>query len=303
MQTPPKNSASAPNNWSFYDQQYAGGAARQHAQTSPPPLRPRTASGGPGSSRSRRPPWVTWGAVLAFIILLAALGSSSIFAGGNGGAPGQSTPLPSRTGVGTPIARSTPTTQPTATGTPGVTPTATAQPTPSPTPTGGSSLPLPTAWTASGRGSAEAIEAKDVAETFVSHYETLDWRSKNTFDQATFALTQAALTRFWQQDERANPAFIQNFINTKSVWVASIESAKTQVIKAKQWGQSFFAWLSVTYQQYHQQRDGSSYTDEHTIVVLMIAVPFGVNSVVGGIGWEVSAWQDGSQTFPIPDQP
>jgi len=116
-------------------------------------------------------------------------------------------------------------------------------------------------------------------------------------------MTQAALTRFWQQDERASPAFIENFINTQSVRVASVESAKTQVIKAKQWRQSFFAWLSVTYQQYHQQRDRSSYTDEHTVVVLMIAVPFGVNSIVGGIGWEVSAWQDGSQTFPIPDHP
>lgn len=301
MQTPPKNGASAPNTWSFYDQQYAGGTVRQHAPISQPPSHPRTASGGPGSSRSRRPPWVTWGAVLAFIILLAALGSSSIFAGGNSGAPGQPTPLPTRPGAGTPIARSTPTAQPTATATPGVTPT--AQQSPSPTQTGSPSLPLPAAWTSSGRGSAEAIEAKDVGETFVSHYETLDWRSKNTFDQATFAMTQAALTRFWQQDERASPAFIENFINTQSVRVASVESAKTQVIKAKQWRQSFFAWLSVTYQQYHQQRDRSSYTDEHTIVVLMIAVPFGVNSIVGGIGWEVSAWQDGSQTFPIPDHP
>lgn len=290
MQTPPKNSASAPNNWSYYDQQYAGSAASQQAQSPAPPFSPRTANVRPGSSRSRRPSWVKWGAVLAFILLLAALGSSSLFAGSNGGAPGQPTRLP------TPLARSTPTTQPPA--------TATAGATPSPTPTGGPTLPLPAAWTASGRGIAEAIEAKDVAETFVSHYETLDWRSKNTFDQATFAMTAAALTRFWQQDERANPAFLQNFINTQSVWVASIESAKTQVIKAEQWGgHSFFAWLSVTYQQYHQQEGGPSYTDEHTIVVLMVAVPFGVNGIVGGIGWEVSAWQDGGQTFPIPNHP
>ncbi|MGH3180292.1 MAG: hypothetical protein ACRDOE_00055, partial [Streptosporangiaceae bacterium] len=102
-----------------------------------------------------------------------------------------------------------------------MTPTATVQATPSPTPTGGPFGPLPATWIASGRGNAEAIEVKDVAETFVSHYETLDWRSKNTFDQATFAMTAAALARFWKQDERATPAFIENFIDTQSVWVAS----------------------------------------------------------------------------------
>jgi hypothetical protein len=163
---------------------------------------------------------------------------------------------------------------------------------------------LPAAWTASGRGSAEAIEAKDVAETFVSHYETLDWRSKNTFDQATFAMTQAALSRFWQQDERANAAFIANFVATHSVWVADVLGGQTQIIAAEFWGHhEFFAWLSVTYQQYRQQNGAPATTEQRTIVVLLVAVPFGVNSVVGGIGWEVSAWQDGTSVFPIPDEP
>ena len=298
MSMPQKNSPSAPNNWSYYDQQYAGGVSPRPGQAAPPPGLSQAGSrvGTGGSTGRGRPPWVKWAGLLAFIVLLAALGSSSIFAGGNGSPSGQPTPPPTRTGIGTPTARSTPTA-------PGATPTATAQATPTPSPTGGPLGTLPAAWTASGRGSAEAIEAQDVAETFVSHYETLDWRSKNTFDQATFAMTQAALARFWKQDERATPTFIVNFINTQSVWVASIESAKTQIIKAKQWQHSFFAWLSVSYQLYHQQKDAPAYTDEHTIVVLMVAVPFGVNSVVGGIGWEVSAWRDGNQPFPIPDQP
>ena len=305
---PDITSAPPANNWRYYEQSYQNPAAAPHSsvrqaaaqgQIQPPPAVGRAASGAGRLSRRRsRPPWLNGALLLGLIVLLAALGSSSLFAGmGGNGSGGQGNAQPTRTA--TPRASITPTPQST------VAPSSTPSPQPSvtPSPTGGPILNLPAAWTASGRGSAEAIEAKDVAETFVSHYETLDWRSKNTFDQATFAMTQAALARFWQQDKRANSTFIQNFIATQSVWVANVLGAQTQIIAAKQWNHEFFAWLSVTYQQFRQQNNAPATTEQRTLVVLLVAVPFGVNGIVGGIGWEVSAWQSGTTVFPIPDEP
>ncbi len=227
--------------------------------------------------------------------------------------------MPTAAPGATPSPRTMPTAAPGATPSPGTLPTATPKTLPSPQPPpastpaappapgssqanqGNQASTLPAVWTNSGRGEADFLEAESVAETFVTRYESLDWRSQSTFNQATFIMTQGARTRFWQQDERTNQAFITNFITSKMSQVAQVQSTQTHLLQAVQSQNTFFVWMSVTYTLFHQQQNMAGFTDTHTIVVLLASMPFGINNVTGGTGWEASSWQDGTATFPAPN--
>jgi len=219
--------------------------------------------GSPPILSKARTAWLKWVALLLVIVLLGSLGSSTIFATGN-----EATPAP------TVIQESTP--------------------------SGGQAEALPAGWIDSGRGWAEFFEAEEVAERFTMSYESLDWRSKNTFVDATFMLTPSALARFNQQDERASATFITQFQQAEKVLWAQIDTNETQILQTQQRSDAFFAWTHVEFNLFHQQKDKPVCTDTHSIVVLLMSVPFDSNHVGGGVGWLVTDWKEGTSMFPIP---
>ena len=282
-QTTGTSGSQGQNSWDFYDP-----LDLQRQTPLPHPVTQVTPQGGIAkvTPRKKNNPWLVWAALLALTVLLGTLGSTNIFTGDEGGGLAGRPPS-TATGVANPAPFQSATPGPTPAGTPG-----------------GQIGSLPQAWTASGRGQAEFIEAKNVAETFVSHYEMLDWRSRNTFDQATFAMTQAALAvRFLNHDNRANPTFVNDFIQKQRILTPSLASSETGMLGAVTAPNGFFVWLSVRYSLLHQQRNEAPFWDQHRIVVLLVSTPFGTNSVVGGVGWLVSGWDEGSEIFAIPDQP
>jgi len=293
------------DNWDFYDPLNEP----QHQALLPPSVKQVTPQGGiarlSGGRGQPGRPWIKWAGVLALVVLLGIIGSTSLFAdggdgGGGGGVGSTGRKSPTATTDPRPAASASPTQastpQPSSTDSP-------ITPTPGGT-VGGQIGSLPAAWTESGRGDAEFIEAKNVAETFASHYEMLDWRSRNSFDQATFAMTQAALTqRFLQRDDRANAAFVNTFIEGQNIQTPSLKQNKTRILLATSAPSGFFVWMSVSYSLLHQQKSTPSFTDQHSLVVLLVSAPFGTSNVVGGVGWLVSDWQEGNVVFPIPQQP
>jgi hypothetical protein len=295
--------------WSFYDPQYAAspsssatahGAPPASSTGSPSPLQTSSAKGQAANSVRQRLGqfvWYRWAGLLLAALVLGALGSTMLFAGGGGGGNGTVGPTATPPGLrNTPPPQTTSTALPSRTQTP--TPTS-KQPTVTATP--GQPGNLPAAWTSSGRGDAEFDEAATVAEDFTYHYETLDWRSKNSFDGSTFAMTQGALTRFNSRDDRANPSFIAWFQKEHKVLTARVHYSRTRLLQAQQAGKQFFAWFLVDYSLRHEQPGRATFTDEHTIVVLLEAQQFGSNSVVGGVGWLVADWQDNSDAIiPLP---
>lgn len=256
------NNSPPANNWDFYDPQY--GTASGPVQTESRGRAPAE-DGGPRLTKPQRPPWLTWALFLGLILLLTLIGSSYSFVAG----PSQ------------PIVDKRPTTHML------------------PGPVQPSNLPPQ--WVASGRGWAEFFEATNVAETFVARYESLDWRSVSTFDAATFAMTDAALVRFRQSDERATSTFIAQFQSEQKIQVAVSEDCQAQQIQ--QTGGMVFVWMLVTYQLLQQQPGTTTQLSLRTMTVLLVAVPLGTNGIAGGIGWEVSAWRPGTIVFPVPGQP
>jgi hypothetical protein len=189
-----------------------------------------------------------------------------------------------------------------------------AKPSPTPTPTAGNTpavtvtpgaQALSAAWTASGRGTVDMLEALTVAETFTQRYETIDFRSPGTLSAARFILTQAANARFSANDERNTNQFAAQIQQERLIQAAFITGA--QLVAAQAQNGNFFAWVTVSYQLARQQGQGSAPTMQNRqMTVLLIAVPFDTPPdapPMGGIAWLVSNYSPGNALPNIPAQP
>jgi hypothetical protein len=181
-------------------------------------------------------------------------------------------------------------------------------PKPSPTPTVASTpvaMALPPAWTASGRGTTDALEARTVAETFTQRYETIDFRSLGTLSAARFIMTRAANIRFSANDQRNTDQFAEQIQQEHLVQAAFITGA--QLVAAQAQNGNFFAWVTVSYQLAMQQGQGPALTMQNRqMTILLVAVPFDTPQgapPMGGIGWLVSNYSAGTVLPPIPAQP
>ncbi len=185
-------------------------------------------------------------------------------------------------------------------------------PKPSPTPASTpavTALPgaqaLPAAWTASGRGMTDALEARTVAETFTQRYETIDFRSLGTLSAARFIMTRAANIRFSANDQRNTDQFAEQIQQEHLVQAAFITGA--QLVAAQAQNGNFFAWVTVSYQLAMQQGQGPALTMQNRqMTILLIAVPFDTPQgapPMGGIGWLVSNYSAGTALPAIPAQP
>lgn len=164
---------------------------------------------------------------------------------------------------------------------------------------------LPPAWSASGRGTTDMLEALTVAETFTQRYETIDFRSPGTLSASRFIMTRAANIRFSANDQRNTDQFAEQIQQEHLLQDAFITGA--QLVAAQELNGNFFAWVTVSYQLSVQQNQEPALTMQNRqMTVLLVAVPFDTPAgapPMGGIGWLVSNYSSGAALPAIPAQP
>lgn len=153
-------------------------------------------------------------------------------------------------------------------------------------------------WRGSGRTPVDAGEAEAVAATFIQRYQTLDSRSlEQTLAACEFVLTPEARARFLGQvpdvlpDPRATTAFAGQ-VEQERLHQAAVITGE-QIVAAQTTNGQFFVDVLVSYQLTGTIQGQVQLPQSLQMVVLLLAVSFG-NNVMGGIGWLVSNWEEGT---------
>jgi hypothetical protein len=162
-------------------------------------------------------------------------------------------------------------------------------------------------WTTAGLSVADAIQADRTAVTFTDREEGLVFNEPGTRTAAEFLLTQAAKSRFAQNDVRVSSDVLWNSVTdpARQLIQLAVDEQPT-LVKQMAVGQNQFAWVDVQFQLWQSQIDpqnpnqriGALEVDpatgaprmHHMVILLLQVAPgsLGANAPMGGTGWLVS---------------
>jgi hypothetical protein len=161
---------------------------------------------------------------------------------------------------------------------------------------------LPTQWMQAGFNTQDFTHAQLCAASFVIAYQSFNFNQVKTFETSSSLLTAQGRKRFYGQvpgstaDERTNLLWRAGM--QKQHISQSAQAAQPNILATQFVNKHVLTWMHVQYSVTVSRNSDVFTLPADDMTVLLVSLP--PDSLNIDTVWQISAWQAGSRTFPLP---